>query len=197
MWHETRTGRRLPPHRLCARLVTLDLHSHICPTFCRVLQPCAGSTGIWHQIESVGLGSSCRCHVIPPSGRGEKKNECGIFDFTSIQPGETLAVRLSSKIFQNLGIEKENSASNVKLFYFPVYDYSNHCYYVQRQDFSAVLIQMSIFFSKHLILHTLKHTNYPFGCSFRIMEDKTSVLYAKKRCEEDILDVETHLLARR
>lgn len=57
---------RFPPHQLCSSLLTLDPRSHICPSFSCVFQPCTVSTGIWHQIGSVGLGSSCQCHVIPP-----------------------------------------------------------------------------------------------------------------------------------
>lgn len=45
-------------------------------------QPCIVSTGIWHQIESIGLGSSCQCHVIPHLG----KMESAIFDFLISRP---------------------------------------------------------------------------------------------------------------
>lgn len=59
------------PHRLCARLTTFDLRSHICPSFlCRVPQPRAGSTGIWHQIGSAGIRIFLPMSCDPPSGWG-------------------------------------------------------------------------------------------------------------------------------
>lgn len=97
------------PHRLCARLLTLDLHSHICPSFlCCVLQPRTGSTGIWHQIGSAGIRIFLPMSCDPPSGRGGAVAaagvgvgvgvggvDCGDLWISSI---DTVTVRRSSKM---------------------------------------------------------------------------------------------------